>query len=88
MIMPALVPIFSLKNEGRRLALESCTCITDLQLEFPSNSDQVKFFQSLLLESIPKMLGLKIFRLEIDYHADQQFFDVVRECIGGHQGEI
>jgi len=86
--MPALVPIFSLKNEGRRLALERCTCITDLQLEFPSNSDQVELFQSLLLESIPKILGLKIFGLEIDYRANQQFFDVVGECIGGHQGEI
>ena len=81
----------SLQNGSRRLAtaLERCTCITQLRLEFPSYNDQVElFFQILLIESIPKMLGLKKFELEINRHFDQQFFDMVGQCIGGHQGEI
>ena len=81
----------SLQNGSRRLAtaLERCTCITQLRLEFPSYNDQVElFFQILLIESIPKMLGLKKFELEINRHFDQQFFDMVGQCIGGHQGAI
>ena len=77
----------TLQNEGRQLttALERCTCITELELEFP---DQGELFQHLLLESIPKMLGLKKLELEMDYPADQQFFDIAGQCIGLHQGEI
>ena len=77
----------TLQNEGRQLttALERCTCITELELEFP---DQGELFQHLLVESIPKMLGLKKLELEMDYPADQQFFDIAGQCIGLHQGEI
>jgi hypothetical protein len=42
----------------------------------------------LLIEAISKMLGLKKLELTIDVHAGQQFFDIVGQCIGGHQGEI
>jgi hypothetical protein len=81
---------FFLQNEGRQLttALERCTCITELRLKFSPYHDQVEFFQILLLESIPKMLGLKKLKLEIYHSFDQQFFDMVGQCIGGHQGEI
>jgi hypothetical protein len=80
---------FSLQNGGRQLAtaLERCTCITELRLEFSSYNDQaeVEFFEILLVESIPKMLGLKKLELEM---LNQQFFDMVGQCVGGHQGEI
>ena len=81
---------FSLQNGGRRLAtaLQRCTSITELKLDFPSYNDQVEFFQILLVESIPKMLGLKKLELETGCHYDQGFFDMVGRCIGGHQGEI
>ena len=80
----------SLQNGGRRLAtaLERCTCITELKLKFPRYNDEVEFIQILLVESIPKMLGLKKLELEIKRHVDQQFFDMMGQCIGGHQGEI
>jgi hypothetical protein len=48
----------------------------------------VEFFQILLVESIPKMLGLKRLELELDRRFDQQFFDMVGQCIRLHQGEI
>ena len=80
---------FSLQNGGRQLAtaLERCTCITELRLKFSSYNDQaeVEFFEILLVESIPKMLGLKKLELEM---LNQQFFDMVGQCVGGHQGEI
>ena len=83
---------FTLQNGGRRFttALERCTCITELRLEFPPYNDQVEFFQQvlLLLDSIPKMLGLKKVVLQISCSVDRQFFDLVGQCIGGHQGEI
>jgi hypothetical protein len=81
---------FSIQNGGRRLAtaLERCTGITKLRLKFPSHDDQVEIFQILLVESIPKMLGLKKLELEIYGSFDQQFFDMVGQCIGGHQGAI
>ena len=34
------------------------------------------------------MLGLKQFDLQIKFPIDQQFFDMMGQCIGGHQGEI
>jgi hypothetical protein len=79
-----------LQNGARRLAtaLERCTCITQLKLEFPRYNDEVEFIQILLVESIPKMLGLKKLELEMYPHLDEQFFDMVGRCIGGHQGEI
>jgi hypothetical protein len=75
-----------LQNGTRRLAtaLERCTCITELRLEVPSHED----LEILLIESIPKMLGLRKLMLEMDLPYDQQFFDMVGQCIGGHQGEI
>jgi hypothetical protein len=81
---------FSLQNGGRQLAtaLERCACITELRLEIRSYNDQVDFFQILLLESIPKMMGLKKLELDINSRCDQQFYDMVGHCIGGHQGEI
>ena len=84
------VPQSSIQNGGRQLgtALERCTCITELRLELHSYDDQVEFFQILLIESIPKMLGLKKFDLCVILHSDQQLFDMVGQCIGGHQGEI
>jgi hypothetical protein len=82
----------SLLNGGRRVAtaLERCTCITDLLLALPSYNNEVEmeFFQILVVESIPKMLGLKKFDLQIKGHVDQLFFDMMGQCIGGHQGEI
>jgi hypothetical protein len=42
----------------------------------------------LFLESIPKMLGLKILRLATSEHTDQGFIDMVGRCIGLHQGDI
>jgi hypothetical protein len=80
---------FSLQSGVRQLttALERCTCITELRLEFPSCNGQVEFFQILVVESIQKMLGLKKFELEIHLF-DQHFFDIVGQCIGRHQGEI
>jgi hypothetical protein len=77
-----------LQNGGRRLAtaLERCTCITELKLKFPRYNDPVEFIQTLLVESIPKMLGLKKLELEIYGSFDQQFFDMVGQYIGGHQG--
>ena len=77
-----------IQNGGRQLAtaLERCTCITELQLELDFSSDE-EFFQILLVESIPKMLGLKKFELEMEL-LDQQLVDMVGQCIGGHQGEI
>jgi len=84
------VPQSSIQNGGRQLgtALKRCTCITELRLELHSYDDQVEFFQILLIESIPKMLGLKKFDLCVILHSDQQLFDMVGQCIGGHQGEI
>ena len=85
---------FSLQNGGRQLAtaFERCTCITELQLHFLDEVEvELEFFQILLVESIPKMLGLKKFDLAthlLDQQFDQQFFDMVGQCIGGHQGEI
>ena len=81
---------FSLQNGGRQLAtaLERCACITELRLEIRSYNDQVDFFQILLLESIPKMMGLKKLELDINSRCDQQFYDMVGHCIGGHQGEL
>jgi hypothetical protein len=81
----------TLQNGGRRIAaaLERCTGITELELGCSSYySDQVELFRILLVESIPKMLGLKKFELEISRHSDQQLFDMVGQCIGGHQGVI
>ena len=82
---------FSLQN-GRRFAtaLGRCTCITDLLLDFrfPRYSHQVELFQIFFLESIPKMLVLKILRLITSEHTDQGFIDMVGRCIGLHQGEI
>ena len=48
----------SQQNGFRQLgtALERCTCITQLHLEFPSYVDHVEFFQILLVESIPKIM--------------------------------
>jgi hypothetical protein len=46
------------------------------ELQFPTYSDQVEIFKILLVESIPKMLGLKKFELVIRRHVDQQFFDM------------
>jgi hypothetical protein len=79
----------SVRNGIRQLAtaLERCTCITELRIIFPCYH-QVEFFQILLVESIPKMLGLKKLELQINLRSDQQFFDMVGQCIGGHQGEI
>ena len=80
----------SLLNGNRRFAtaLERCTCITDLGLDFPDNIDQEQLFQILLIESIPKMLALKKLELKSMRRFDKQFFDMVGQCIGGHQGEI
>jgi hypothetical protein len=88
--------ICTIHNGGRRLAaaLERCTCITELRLEFPFGYDRVElldkveFFQILSVESIPKMLGLKKLELEIFCNVDQGFFGMVGQYIGGHQGEI
>ena len=79
-----------LQNGARRLAtaLERCTCITQLKLEFPRYNDEVEFIQILLVESIPKMLGLEVLELQMHRHLDEQFFDMVGRCIDGHQGEI
>ena len=79
---------FSLQN-GRRLAtvLERCTCIPKLFLEL-SYDDRVELLQILLLELIPKMLGLKILQLQIHGPYNQQFFDIAGQCIEEHQGEI
>ena len=90
---------FSLQNGGRQLAtaFERCTCITELQLhimdddEVEVEDDVLEFFQILLVESIPKMLGLKKFELDIDpfdEQCDHQFFDMVGQCFELHQGEI
>ena len=81
---------FSLQNGGRRLAtaLERCTGITELRLKLPQYSYQMEFFQILLVESIPKMLGLKELEVGINPPFDQQFFDVLGQSIVGHQGEI
>jgi hypothetical protein len=83
---------YSLQNGGRQLAtaLEKCSCITDLQLHF-EDEVELEFFQILLGESIPKMLGLKKFELHVgllDQQFHRQFFDMVGQCIGLHQGEI
>jgi hypothetical protein len=82
----------TLQNGGRRIAtaLERCTCITDLRLSFISYNDHVELFQLLLVGSIPKMVGLKKFELQMSSssHFDQAMFDMVGQCIGGHQGEI
>jgi hypothetical protein len=80
----------SQQNGIRRFAtvLERCTCITDLRLDFPDYNYQVEFFQILLIESIPKMLGLKKLELESMRCFDNQFFDMMGQCIGGHQGKI
>ena len=48
----------------------------------------MQLFQILLAESIPKMLGLKKVKLQINNHADHEFLDMMGQCIGGHQGEI
>jgi hypothetical protein len=55
---------FSLQNGGRQLAtaLGRCTFITQLRLDVRPGVD-LEFFQILLVESIPTMLGLK--KLEI-----------------------
>jgi hypothetical protein len=59
---------------GRRLAtpaLIRCTCITELRLVFLFFDDQVECFQILWIESIPKMLGVKKFELNIMYQIGQ-----------------
>ena len=80
----------SLLNGGRRFAtaLERCNSITELWLKFSSYVDQLQLFQILLIESIPKLLGLKKLDLEMNDHVDQQFFDMMGQCIGGHEGEV
>jgi hypothetical protein len=83
---------FSLLNGGRQLAaaFERCTCITELQLNFPAYNHgvEMEFFQILFIESIPKMMGLKHFELQIRRHVDRQFFNMLGQSIGEHQGEI
>jgi hypothetical protein len=76
----------TLQNGGRRLAnaLERCTSISNLRIDFLSQNAQL----ILLLESIPKMLGLRFFELDINYRFDKRIFDIVGQCIGGHRGEI
>ena len=84
---------FSLQNGGRQLAtaLERCNSITELCLDF-RHEVELDFFQILLVESIPKMLGLKKLTLCISLRVRQQFdhkfFDMVGQCIGLHQGDI
>ena len=81
----------SLQNGGRQLAsaLEKCTCITELLIGFPFSIGQAEVIQILFLEAIPKMLGLKKLELDIyGHHDDEGFFDMVGQCIGGHQGDI
>jgi hypothetical protein len=82
----------TLQNGGRRIAtaLERCTCITELRLRFRAYNDHVEFFQLLLVGSIPKMVGLKKLELQMSSssHFDQAMFDMLGQCIGGHQGEI
>ena len=80
----------TLQNGRRRLgtALERCSCITDLRLDFPGRNYQAEFFQILFVESIPKMLGLKKLEISVQFPVDQGFFDMMGQCIGGHQGEI
>ena len=85
----------SLQNGGRRLAtaFETCTCIAELQLNFPNviNEIESEFYQILLVESIPKMLGLKKLELAIDLsdqRVDQGFFDMVGQCIGGTKEKL
>ena len=89
---------FSAPTEGRRLAaaLERCTCITELELRFHYLLDaRVAFFQTLFLELIPKMLGLKKLHLQLcvtgrPRFADHKkgFFDMVGRCIEMHPGVI
>jgi hypothetical protein len=84
---------FSTETGGRRLgtALEGCTCITWLRLEFRLYNHQVEMesLQILFLESIPKMLGLRMLDLNINDHVYQKgFFDIVGRCIEGHPGVI
>ena len=82
---------FSLQNGGRQLAtaVGRCTFITDLQLFVPTeNKVELELFQLLLVESIPKMLGLKKFKLVIDLFDVGRIVDMVGQCIGLHQGEI
>jgi hypothetical protein len=81
----------ALQNGGMRIAaaLERCTCITELKLNFfPSIDDRTEVIQILFLESIPKMLGLKKLEFGIMGQVGQGFADMVGRCIGGHQGEI
>ena len=63
----------SLQNGGRRFAaaLERCTCITELRLQMPFYGDQVDFFQILLAEAIPKVLGLKKLHLQMRHRSNQ-----------------
>ena len=82
---------FSVQNAGRHIAtaLERCTCIADLRLNMRHCNDLVESFQILLVESIPKMLGLKKFELDfLNRGVNKQFFDMVGQCIGEHQGGI
>ena len=84
---------FSAETGGRQLAtaLERCTCITKFRLGFGPSNHQVEMecLQILFLKSIPKMLGLKKLLLEINDHVYQEgFFDIVGQCIEGHQGVI
>jgi hypothetical protein len=51
----------------------------------PSNNDAQVEFPLLFLESIPKMLGLKKLELTISVRYNEQFIDMVRQCIGGQQ---
>ena len=80
----------SLQEGGRQVAtaLARCTCIIDLRLRFLNeNPVELEFFQLLLVESIPKILGLKKFWLSIDL-SDGHIVDMVGQCIGLHQGKI
>ena len=79
----------TLQNGGRRIvtALERCTWITDLRLDFSFYNAQVDF-PILLVGSIPKMVGLKKFELKMNYRFVPAMFDMLGQCIGGHEGEI
>ena len=82
----------SVQRGGRQFAtvLGRCTCITKLRLKlgFYDHVD-LKFFQFLLVESIPTMLGLKKLEIEIRDQFTLQGFDVMMgQCIELHQGEI
>jgi hypothetical protein len=82
------VETYFLMNGIRQLAspLERGTCIRELRLTCSSSiqQDQMESFQILLVESSPKMLGLKKLELATHFPVDKQFFDMLGQCIGGH----